>query len=136
MFIPDGVNSIKVGLGWNTKLDLDSSIIMLDANGTLIDKVFFNQKRSLDGAIIHSGDDTTGEGKGDDETIQIFLNKIDSRVQSIWPVITIYSPDKQFDDVDGAYCRLLEHGSNAEICRYNLSENKDNISNGNIMANL
>jgi tellurium resistance protein TerZ len=109
---------------------------LLDVHGNLLDQVFFNQKRSKDGSIIHSGDDTTGDGAGDDETIQIFLDKVHQSVDTIWPVITIYTPGKQFDDVKGAYCRLMDHDSKAEICRFYLSDNQDNISNGNIMANF
>ena len=82
------------------------------------------------------GDNQTGAGSGDDENIIIKLHKANLAVESIWIVITIYTRGNQFDDVSGAYCRLMEHGSNSEICRYNLSNNKDGVSNGNIMANL
>lgn len=72
---------------------------MLDANGNKLDQVFFNQKKSKDNSVIHSGDDRTGEGAGDDETIQIFLDQVHPAVDSVWFVITIYNEGQQFDDV-------------------------------------
>ena len=72
--LPIGIDHLTLGLGWDTKLDLDASIIMLDKDGRLVDQVFFNQLRSKDGSIIHSGDNTDGKGSGDDELIQIHLN--------------------------------------------------------------
>ena len=80
---------------------------MLDSKGEVVDRVFFNKKTSDDGAIRHAGDNWTGEGSGDDERIEIYLDKIQDKVDSIWPVINIYDKGKQFDDVDGAYCRLF-----------------------------
>jgi stress response protein SCP2 len=56
-------------------------------------------------------------------------------VDSIWPVITIYSNDKKFTDVKGAFCRLVDP-EDKEFCRINLSDNYDNISNGNIMCSI
>jgi len=67
--MPAGLNKITLGLGWSTRLDLDSSVLMLDKNGDEVDRVFFGSLRSKDGGIIHAGDNTTGEGAGDDETI-------------------------------------------------------------------
>lgn len=60
---------MTLGLGWDTRLDLDSSVVMLDKNGGLVDYVYYGQKTSKDGGVIHSGDNLTGEGAGDDETI-------------------------------------------------------------------
>jgi tellurium resistance protein TerD len=91
MLVPDGVSSLKVGLGWTTELDLDCSIVLLNNEGTLVDQVFFNQPKSKDGAIIHSGDNRTGEGSGDDETIEVHLAQVDPDIHSIWVVITIYT---------------------------------------------
>ena len=82
----------------------------------------------------HSGDDTSGEGKGDDETIKIHLPQISANVDTIWPVITIYTRNHQFDDVKNAYVRILDPKSRNEFCRFNLSDNKDNISTGNIVG--
>jgi stress response protein SCP2 len=67
--LPTAINHLTLGLGWDTKLDLDASIIMLDKNGELIDQVFFNQLKSKDSSIVHSGDNRDGVGHGDDERI-------------------------------------------------------------------
>ena len=60
----------------------------------MVDYVYFNKLSSNNGSIIHSGDNLTGAGSGDDEVIKIFFNKIDKNVDSIWPVITIYTNKK------------------------------------------
>ena len=44
--------------------------------------------------MLHSGDNLTGEGDGDDELIKIFLNKINPKIDSIWPVINVYTGNK------------------------------------------
>ena len=74
--MPEAFTHMSMGLGWSTNLDLDASIIMLDAQGAVVDRVFFNKKTSDDGAIVHSGDNRTGQGSGDDERIEIYLDKI------------------------------------------------------------
>ena len=94
----------------------------------------FMQKSTNDGAISHGGDDTTGEGKGDDEVIKVNLTRISSNCQTMWPVITIYTAGHQFDDVSNAYVRILDPKSRSEICRFNLSNNKDGVSTGNIVG--
>ena len=120
LFIPEDMKEIRVGLGWDTKCDIDASIILLDKQGRMVDYVFYGKKESKNRSIWHSGDNLDGSGDGDDETIFIRLDKITKNVCSIWPVITIYTSDNQFDDVSGAYCRLMDPKGN-EFCRYNLS---------------
>ena len=115
-------------------MDLDSSIAMFDANGELVEVVYYGKKFSSDNAVKHNGDNLNGFGSGDDETIDIDLSKVSSKVQSIWPVITIYTNGQTFDGVSGAYCRLLDKSARKEFCRFNLSRIKDGVSNGNIMA--
>jgi stress response protein SCP2 len=92
------------------------------------------KKRTNDGSIIHSGDNTTGDAKGDDEVINIHLPQVSSNVETIWPVITIYSSGQQFDDVKNAYVRIIDPKSRNEFCRFNLSNNRDNISTGSIVG--
>lgn len=69
------------------------------------------------------GDNRTGAGTGDDETILISLHKCNIKVESIWIVITIYDRGKQFDDVKGAYARITDSNKGNEFCRFNLSKN-------------
>ena len=68
----------------------------------------YMQHQTNDGAIKHQGDNRSGEGDGDDEVIKIHLPQISPQVNSIWPVITIYTKGKQFDDVSKAYVRILD----------------------------
>jgi tellurium resistance protein TerZ len=78
----------------------------------------------------------TGEGDGDDEIIDIELEKLSDKVYSIWPVITVYTTGKTFNNVSGAFCRILDSKTHKEFCHFNLSNNRDGKSNGNIMGVL
>ena len=62
-------------------------------------------------------------------------------VKYIIPTINIYSDldqyeksTLQFDDVSGAYCRIVDPESKKTFCRFELSDNKDGVSNGNIVC--
>ena len=134
--IPAFSETISIGLGWDTRVDIDASVLLLGAGGMQKDIVYYGKKVSNDSAIRHSGDNLTGEGKGDDETIICNLGHIDPSVQSIWPVINIYTSGNQFDDVSGAYCRIIDTKTGVEFCRYNLSDNKDGVSTGCIVADI
>lgn len=134
--IPDCIKTFRVALGWDTELDIDCSLVMMDKFANHTDTVYFGNLKSKCGAVIHSGDNTTGRGRGDDETITINLDQVDKECHTIWPVITIFTSNRQFDDVKGAYCRIYDPQSREEFCRFSLSQNIDNISNGNIMGNF
>jgi tellurium resistance protein TerZ len=108
----------------------------MNSSGAVLETIYFGNKISQGGAVIHSGDNQTGDGKGDDETILIDFSKMHPNVDSIWPVITIYTAGDEFDDVRGAYSRIFDGITGAEFIRFNLSANRDNISNGNILANF
>lgn len=130
----DGVTPLKnvnVGLGWDTatglfgfgggSIDLDASCAMFDANKNLVDTVWFVHLDSNDRSITHSGDNRTGDGDGDDETIKINLDKVSANVESL--VITVSSFTGQtFDKVKNCFARLVDLDSNVEICKYNLDE--------------
>jgi len=128
------MQEFKLGLGWDTRMDLDASLLLMDDKGNIVETIYFGNLKSKNGCIVHSGDNLTGDGDGDDEVITVNMINVPENVTSIWPVVTIYSSDKQFDDVKGAYCRIVSKGS--ELCRYDLSDNMDNVSNGNIVANF
>ena len=71
------MEKIRVGLGWKSQgIDLDGSVIMFDGNGNNVDYASFDNKVSIDGAIIHSGDIKSGSGSGDIEAININLKKV------------------------------------------------------------
>ena len=92
--LPTDFHHMTLGLGWDTKLDLDASIILLDKDGVLVDQVFFNKLVAKDGSIVHSGDNRDGDGSGDDERIQIYLDKISPQVDSVWPVVNVYNTNR------------------------------------------
>ena len=122
IYLPDSIKKVKVGLGWDTKADIDASIIMLDDQGEVVDHVNFSKLVSDDNAIKHQGDNLTGEGEGDDEEIFIDLANVNPRIHSIWPVVTVYTSTKNFSHVEGTFCRLVDVSSGKEFCRFDLSD--------------
>jgi len=130
------MTEVCVGLGWDTTCDIDSSVLSFSPDGNCVENVYYGHKIASDGSIVHSGDNTTGFGSGDDEVITILLNKLPPSVQVVWAAITIFSGSYQFDDVKGAYCRLFDKQTKKEFCRFNLSKNKDGVCTGNIMCSI
>lgn len=133
------LSRVIMGLGWDTasggkrgflgglfggggggSIDLDASCILFDGGGRMIDAVWFKQLRSRDGSIQHTGDNLTGQGEGDDEQIIVDLGRVPSEVQHL--VFTVNSFTGQgFDQVQRAFCRLLNGANQQEIARYDLS---------------
>lgn len=110
--------------GGSDSIDLDASVIMFDANKQFVDNVYFGQLKSRDGSIVHSGDNLTGEGDGDDEVINVDLTRVPSNVQSL--VFTISSfRGQNFSNVSNAFCRLVDATNSNEIAKYNLSQQGD-----------
>jgi stress response protein SCP2 len=136
VIMPSNLTHVRIGLGWDTKLDIDASVILFDKNDLMIDTIYYGKLRTANGAIVHQGDNLTGEGDGDDEVIDINLEKISNDVYSIWPVITVYTNGKTFNNVSGAFCRILDSNTHKEFCHFNLSNCRDGKSNGNIMGVL
>ena len=132
--IPNNLKNFKFGLGWDTVSDVDASIILLDKTGSLIETIYFGNL-NFRKAVVHSGDNLTGEGEGDDEVITINLDDLPESVESIWPVITIFSTHK-FNEIKGAFCRIFDGETKSEFVKYNLSEITDMTSNGCIVASL
>jgi tellurium resistance protein TerD len=112
--------------------DLDVSLFMLGASGKLpADEyfLFYNNLRSPDGAVVHQGDNRTGVGEGDDETILMDLSKVDAAVQRILILATIHDAQtrgQNFAGVRNAYIRLVNHANGAEVLRYALDETFSN----------
>lgn len=137
-----GLKSVFMGLGWDANtgglfggsIDLDASCALFDPNKTLVDTVSFRQLRSRDGSILHSGDNLTGAGDGDDEVINVDLHNIPSNVDQV--VFTVNSYQGQtFDKVQNCFCRLVETQTNNEVCIYKLADT-GNSNTGLIMAKL
>ena len=120
---------VLVGLGWDARstdgvdFDLDASAFLLNESGKVraeTDFIFYNQTRSPEGSVEHTGDNRTGAGDGDDEVIHVDLTKVPPQVKSI--VFTISSFRGQtFESVENAFCRVVDATSNTEIAKYNLS---------------
>jgi tellurium resistance protein TerZ len=106
--------------GGSVDIDLDTSCLMFDEQGQMVDLVWFRQLQSKDGSIKHSGDNRTGAGEGDDEQIVVDLTRIPANVKSL--VFTVNSfTGQNFSQVENAYCRIVNAGNNQEVARYNLS---------------
>jgi len=125
------LSKVFMGLGWDVatgmfglgggSVDLDASCAMFSETNQYIDSVWFSKLKSNDGAIKHSGDNLTGAGDGDDEVINIDLDKISTNIKSI--VFTINSFRGQtFDKINNCQARLVDAISKKEICNYKLSE--------------
>ena len=129
-----GLQNIFVGLGWDTNsdggtdIDCDVAVLMLAENGKVPDDeyfVFYNNKTSPDGALIHSGDNRTGAGEGDDEVIHIDLSRVSSKVIQIIFYVVIHEAEEKglsFDKIKNSFIRIVDKNSNSEVCRYVLSE--------------
>jgi tellurium resistance protein TerD len=93
--------------------------------------VFFNNKQSADGSVVHGGDNRTGEGEGDDETIMIDLDKVPSDVQKIVTAVVIYEGQgrsQNFGMVDKAFIRVINGDGGSEIARYDLTEDGGTVA--------
>ena len=143
-----GLRNVTLGLGWDAanptgffgkllggsgEIDLDASCIVVDLGNNPVDLIWFRQLRSKCGNIQHSGDNRTGEGDGDDESIAVKLNSLPSSVTSL--VFTVNSfTGQDFSKVDNAYCRIVDTDSGKELARINLTDQGNHT--GLIMAYL
>mgnify|MGYP002804278376 FL=1 len=135
--MPLGMGSVTVGLGWDVdqgEVDLDVSAVLLDARGEDVEAVFFGHLESIKNGIVHSGDNLTGDGDGDDEQIQVDLNQIQPHVQQVFFVVNIYSANRSFRQVAQPYCRVVDNTLGHELCRYSLSDAGND--NGLIIAKM
>ena len=130
-----GLNKILVGLGWDTNkysggfdFDLDASVFMLNENGKVPSNdefIFYGQTNYKNGSVMHTGDNRTGEGDGDDESIKVELSNIPSNIHKLVFTVTIYEADirrQNFGQVSNAYIRIVNEDNGKEICRFDLGE--------------
>lgn len=148
-----GLKRVMVGLGWDEAqrggffgnlfgvepqpIDCDASVILCGANGKIVANdaskccVYFGNLRHSSGAIVHQGDNLTGAGDGDDEQIMVNLPQVPSYIDKMVFVVNIYDarPRKQhFGMIKNAFIRLVDMDNGREICRFNLSENYNNMT--------
>ena len=128
------LKNVLIGLGWDTRstdgqdFDLDASAFLLTDAGKVrsdSDFIFYNNLRSADGSVTHTGDNRTGEGDGDDESLIIKLDTVPADVTKIVFVVTIHDAQarrQSFGQVANAFIRLVNHDSKNEVARYDLSE--------------
>ena len=128
------LSQLVLGLGWDTRstdgvdFDLDASAFLLTASGKVrsdADFIFYNNLRSVDGSVEHTGDNRTGAGDGDDESIVIHLNKLPSGIEKIAITVTIHEADSRkqsFGQVQNAFIRCVNGANNNEIARFDLTE--------------
>jgi tellurium resistance protein TerD len=129
-----GLKTLLLGLGWDARatdgqsFDLDASAFLLGASGKVrsdADFIFYNQLRSTDGSVEHTGDNTSGAGEGDDESLKVDLTKVSADIQRIAITVTIHDAEarrQNFGMVSNAFIRVVNTLDSKEVARYDLSE--------------
>lgn len=129
-----GLSKVILGLGWDARVtdgaafDIDGSAFLLKTDGKVradLDMIFYNNLKSAGDAVVHSGDNRTGAGDGDDETVTVELVKVPADVERIAICVTIHDAEarrQNFGMVQKAYIRCVNGNGNAEIARFDLSE--------------
>ena len=137
---------VRMGLGWDAmkkkgrfggakeqSIDLDASCLLFDSSGQLVDQVWFRQLKSKDGAVQHTGDNLTGKGDGDDESVIVDLQALPATVAQL--VFTVNSfTGQSFAQIENAFCRLVDETNQAELARYELTGS--GTHNAQIMAKV
>ena len=140
---------VAMGLGWDVRkakgllgmfggggggdVDLDASCLTFDADRRQLEEVWFRKLASADNSIVHSGDNRTGAGAGDDETINVDLTRLPANVRTLVFTVNSFTSDS-FDRIENAYCRLVDSTNGKELARYDLSGSGPHT--GQVMAKL
>lgn len=124
---------VRMGLGWDAmkkkgmfggtktqSIDLDASVVLYDANKNVVDQVWFNQLKSQDGSVQHSGDNRTGAGEGDDESVTVYLDRVPANVATLVFLVNSFTGES-FAQIENAFCRLVDETNGQEISRYELT---------------
>ncbi len=123
-----------IGLGWDPRatdgaqFDLDASAFLVGVNGKVrseADFIFYNQLKSADGSVEHTGDNRDGEGDGDDEAIKVDLSRVPADVDKVIITVTIHDAEarkQSFGQVGGAFIRVVNDVTSVELARYDLQE--------------
>ena len=128
------LKNVLVGLGWDARstdgqdFDLDASVFMATENGKVPSDrhfIFYNQLVSPCGGVEHTGDNLTGDGEGDDESVIVRLDKVESNIKSLFITVTIHDAEarrQNFGQVSNAFVRIVNNDTGDEIVRFDLSE--------------
>ncbi len=128
--------------GGTQNFDLDASVLCLDRDNRITDIkdiVYFGNLEHQSRAIIHQGDNLTGDSDGDDEVIVVDLPKIPARISRLVFVVNIYDciqRKQDFSQVENAFVRLVNRTNNKELARYELSGNSYAGMTGMILAEI
>ena len=129
-----GMTKALIGLGWDPRatdgaeFDLDASAFLIASNGKVrseADFIFYNQLKSPDGSVEHTGDNRTGEGDGDYEILKVDLSRVPADIDKIAFSVTIHegqTRNQNFGQVANAYIRIVNEVSGSEVVRYDLAE--------------
>jgi tellurium resistance protein TerD len=129
-----GLEGIKIGCGWDAQalggaeFDLDASVFLCGADGKTTkegDFIFYGNLEGAGGAVVHTGDNLTGAGEGDDEVIMMSLKNMPPELVKAVVVVTIHEADKRgqnFGMVENAFIRVVNAVNDVEIARYDLTE--------------
>ena len=125
---------ILIGLGWDERatdgasFDLDASAFLLTVSGKVRgdhDFIFYNQLKSQDGSVEHTGDNRSGQGDGDDESLVVDLSKVSPEIEKVAVTVTIHdaqSRGQNFGQIANAFIRVVNQDSGIEIVRFDLAE--------------
>ena len=142
------LSRVVMGLGWDVakpgglrglfggggdSIDLDASCVMFDDAGRAVDTIYYAQLYSKDGSIVHTGDNLTGEGEGDDEQIMVDLSRVPGNVKTLMFTVNSFT-GQDFGKVENAFCRLVDETTGEEIARYDLSAR--GTHNAQVMAKV
>jgi tellurium resistance protein TerD len=131
----DALKQVLIGLGWDPKdgaasgqdFDLDASLYMLNKGGKVNNSkglIFYGHLKSSCGSILHTGDNLTGEGEGDDEQIKVDLTKVPADIEKLVVVVNIYqaeSKSQNFGMVENSFMRIVDENTNEEKFHFDLN---------------
>lgn len=129
---------VRMGLGWDPvrksgffgsreiDIDLDASVILISQRQPA-DIVYYGQLQSKDGSIQHSGDNLTGQGEGDDEMVHVDLTRVPPYVDALAFIVTSYK-GQTFDNIQNAFCRLVDDTTGSELARFTLTGGGSNTA--------
>ena len=128
-----GLSHVRMGLGWDAmkkksffggtksqSIDLDASAVLYNGQGQVVDQVWFQQLTSKDGAVHHTGDNLTGDGDGDDESIEVHLDRLPASIATIVFLVNSFT-GQNFSQIENAFCRLVDETNGLEIARFDLT---------------